>query len=290
MKFTLILLITATHFLSCATTPTVEDSISTKVDAKISQDFKLTNTPSKSSSGLVDYKHDKQSLKAQWVQCVGKPGAPFVVFFHGNDSGGNNPQTFCSEWSAQVLLKNGFNVAAVNRPSFSGSNGKDDLGGPQSIAANMAGIKAATGGGAVLGFWGVESGVIAATFTAKSWPNLKWLILGSGFYDLESLERSTKNDRLSKLIASLKTSEGDAALERRSIAWDISGLPSLVAIYHSKNDDVAPKHQADDFNSQLRTAQTKVFYDEVEAPSGALPWQAQYQIVDKAIKQLSKSK
>ena len=290
MKITLITFITAAHFLSCATTPTVDDSISTKVDAKTSQDFKLTNTPSKATSGVVDYKHDKQSLKAQWLQCVGKPGAPFVAFFHGNDSGGNNPQTFCNEWNAQVLLKNGFNVVAVNRPSFNGSTGKDDLGGAQSIAANMAGLKIAAGAGTVLGFWGIDSGVIAATFTAKSWPNLKWLILGSGFYDLESLERSTKNDRLLKLIASLKIAEGDAALERRSIAWDISGLPSLVAIYHSKNDDVAPKNQADDFNSQLRTAQTKVFYDEVEAPAGILPWQAQYQIVDKAIKQLSKSK
>jgi len=289
MKITLISLITSLSIVSCATTPTVDDSSSIKVDPKTSANFKPTPANSKFTAGTVDYKFDTQNFKAQWFQCIGKQGAPFVGFFHGN-TGGNNPQSFCDDWSAQVLLKNGFNVVGVNRPSFKGSSGKDDLGGPQSVAANMAGLKAAVGQGNLVGFWGIESGVVAATFTAKSWPNLKWLILGSGYYDIENLERSSKNDQLLKLIATLKKNEGESAYERRSIAWDIAGLPGMIAIYHSKNDDSAPKQQADDFNAQLRTAQTKVFYNEVDAPAGSLPWQAQYQIVEKAIKQLNKGK
>ncbi len=289
MKITFITLITSLSVLGCATTPPVDDSSSTKVDSKSTQNFKLSNVSSKFTAGTADYKFDNQNFKAQWFQCIGKQGAPYVGFFHGNGTG-NNPQTFCDDWNAQVLLKNGFNVVGVNRPSFKGSSGKDDLGGPQSVAANLAGLKAAVGQGTLLGLWGIESGVVAATFTAKSLTNLKWLILGSGYYDVENLERTSKNDQLLKLIATLKKTEGESAYEYRSIAWDITGLPSMIAIYHSKNDDSAPKHQADDFNAQLRTAQTKVFYNEVDAPAGALPWQAQYQIVEKAIKQLTKGK
>lgn len=289
MKITLVTLITSLSVLGCATTPTVDDSLSTKVDPKNNDDFKPAIVKSKFSTGTVDYKFQDQNFKAQWFQCIAKQGSPFVGFFHGN-IGGNSPQSFCEDWSAQVLLKNGFNVVGVNRPSFKGSTGKEDLGGPQSVAANTAGLKAAVGPGNLIGFWGVESGVVAATFTAKSWPNLKWLILGSGYYDLENLERSSKNEMILKVIANLKKVEGESAYERRSIAWDITGLPTMIAIYHSKNDDSSPKQQADDFNAQLRTAQTKVFYNEVDAPSGNLPWQAQYQIVDKAIKQLTKGK
>jgi hypothetical protein len=270
---------------ACATTPDADDSSSTKIDAESAKDFKLSSTKSKLTAGIVDYKHDSQSFKAQWFQCIAKPGLPFVAYFHGSNDA-NNPQSFCDDWNAQVLLKSGFNVIAVNRPSFKGSSGKDDLAGPQSVAANVAGIKAAVGQGTLVGLWGVDSGVIAAAFTAKTLSDIKWLLLGSGFYDLESIERTSKNDAVVKLIATLKSSEGEAALERRSIAWDIAGLPNRIAIYHSKNDDTAPKQQADDFNAQLRTSQAKVFYDEVDAPTGSLPWQAQYQIVEKALKQL----
>lgn len=289
MKTILISFITSLCAMACASTPTVDDSSSTKVDLEASQSFKPANIASKFTTGVVDYKFEGKPFKAQWLQCVLNQGAPFVAFFHG-DVGGNNPHGFCEDWNAQVLLKNGFNVIAVNRPSFNGSNGKDDLGGPQSVAASMEAFKASLGKGNLIGFWGIESGVIAATFVAKLSPHLKWLILGSGYYDLESLERSSKNERLLKNIALLKKNESESAFERRSIAWDIAGLPKVIAIYHSKNDDSAPKQQADDFNTQLRTAETKVFYNEIDAPAGGIPWQAQYQIVDKAIKQLTKGK
>lgn len=271
--------------MACATTPDADDSASTKIDAASAKDFKPSTTKSKLTAGIVDYKYDNQSFRAQWFQCIAKPGLPFVAFFHGSNDA-NSPQSFCDDWNAQVLLKNGFNVIAVNRPSFKGSSGKDDLAGPQSVAANVAGIKAALGQGTLVGLWGVDSGVIAAAFTAKTLPSLNWLLLGSGFYDLESIERTSKNEALVKLIATLKSAEGEAALERRSVAWDIAGLPNRIAIYHSKNDDTASKQQADDFNAQLRTSQAKVFYNEVDAPAGSLPWQAQYQIVEKALKQL----
>jgi len=285
MKRLLISMTLSAITLSCVTTPTVDDSSSTKIDASAVKDFELKPISAKLTAGLKEYKFKDKTYRAQWFQCVAKQDAPFVAFFHGS-AAGNNPQKFCDDWNAQVLLKNGFNVVAVNRPSFNGSNGRDDLAGPQSVAANLAGIKAGVGSGTVVGFWGVDSGVIAATFSSKSWDNLKWLILGNGFYDLETLERTSKNERLNKLIAEQKAAEGEAALESRSIAWDIAGLPKLIAIYHSKHDSLSPKQQADDFNAQLRTAESKVYYDELDAPEGSLPWQFHFQVVEKALKKL----
>lgn len=271
--------------LSCASTPKNNDTSSSTVDPLAAKDFKFKTIPSKFSGGMADYKFNNVSYKARWARCVLKPGAPFVAYFHGSDKA-TEGDAFCSDWTAQVILKNGFNVVAVNRPSFAGSTGNDDMAGPQSVAASLAGIKMAVGSDPAVGFWGFDTGVIAASFSAKSHPNLKWLLLGNGFYDLEITERSTKSDAIRAAIQKQKTAEGDSALEKRSIAWDAAGLPKLVAIYHAKADDVAPANQAEAFNDQLRTAQSKVFIDEFEGGGHDIPWQAHYQIVDKAIKNL----
>ena len=283
MKLGFAAILGAIFLNSCATTPKIDDTSSTKIDSSTTKDFKLKKTSAKLTAGLADYKYEGQSFKSQWLQCVGKQGAPFVAFFHGN-AGANNPQNFCDDWSAQVLLKNGFNVLAVNRPSFIGSSGKDDMSGAQSVEAITAGLKAASGSLPIIGFWGVDTGVIAATFTGKTWPDLKWMILGNGLYDLETVERTTQNDAIKKSIATQKNKEGEAALERRSIAWDIAGLPKLIAVYHTKSNTTSPKQQASDFTAQLRTAQIKVFFDEVDGVDGDLPWQAHYLIVEKALK------
>ena len=245
----------------------------------------MDHTSSKMTTGIAEYDFKNSRHKAQWNRCTGKSDAPIVVFFHGEKE---NPASdhFCDNYSAQILLKNGYNVVAVNRPSFHESTGTNDLGGLQSVAASLAGIKMAAGSNRVIGFWGFDSGTIAAAFSAKSFPELKWLLLGNGFYDLEVIERQSKSEQIRKSIATQKATEGDAALERRSIAWDISGLPHLLAIYHAKNDDVAPKNQADAFNDQLRTAHSKVFFDEVEGIGHEIPEQAHFQIIAKALKNL----
>ena len=113
-------------------------------------------------------------------------------------------------------------------------------------------------------------------------------MLGNGFYDLEVVERTTKNESISKTIAALKAKDGEAALEHRSIAWDTAKLPDRIAIYHARNDDVAVKAQADAFNDQLRTIQAKVTFEDIDGVSHDLPWQAHFQIAMKILKGLPK--
>ena len=263
----------------------MDDSSSTKIDPTAPVEVKLNVINSKFETGLVDYNFAGNSFKAEWSRCIADDKDPFVVVFHGAASlpAGN---LLCSDWVTQVVLKHGFNVIAVSRPSFLRSTGVADFAGPQSVSANVAGIAAAAGGRPVTGYWGVEEGVIAAAFTAKLSANVNWLLLGNGFYDLENIERSTKSESIKLAIQNQKKVEGDVALERRSIAWDSSNLPKIISLYHTSVNDDAPKSQADAFNDLLRTAQSKVYFDEIVGSKADMTWQVHYQIVDNALKNL----
>lgn len=275
----------ATLICSCATVSVMDDSSSTKIDPTAPVAVKLNVINSKFETGLVDYTFAGKSFKAEWSRCIADDKGPLVVIFHGAASlpAGN---LLCSDWATQVVLKHGFNVIAVSRPSFLGSTGVADFAGPQSVAASIAGIAAAAGTRPVTGYWGVEEGVIAAAFTAKISASVNWLLLGNGFYDLENIERSTKSEAIKLAIQNQKKIEGDVALERRSIAWDSSNLPKIISLYHTSVNDDAPKSQADAFNDLLRTAQSKVYFDEIVGSKTDMTWQVHYQIVDNALKNL----
>jgi hypothetical protein len=261
----------------CATTPKVLDSASTKIDPADSSEFKLEVIDASYQSGVADYQFLNKPNRATWHHCASLKNNRTVVFFHGRN--GINERDFCKDWTVQLLLKNGFNVTAVSRPSYNMSTGTDDVSGPQSIAAIIAGVKASPQSNSIEGFWGIDTGTIAAAFTAKEFQNLNWLLLGSGFYDLEVVERNTKDMHFKETLQKIRASEGDSAFEKRSVGWDSSKLPKKIGLYHSKNDDTAPINQADAFNSQLRTAQSKVFFDSVDGGNHDIPWQGQYQIV-----------
>jgi hypothetical protein len=268
---------------ACATRPTLTENSSTMIDPTSAGTVKLPNVPAKFSTGMADYKYKEKSYKAEWMRCNGHSDAPFVALIH-DETAGFDPKDFCQTWQAQVLLANTLNVIAVNRPGFGSSTGAREFAGPQSLAAATAAIQASGSQDRLAGIWGYGTGSITAAFLAKSQPRLSWLMLGNGFYDLEVVERSTKNEGIAAAIAAAKSSEGDAALERRSIAWDNNGLPKLVIIYHAKSDDVAPRSQADAFSDQLRTMQTRVFFDDIDGIGHDIPWQAHYQIADRALK------
>jgi hypothetical protein len=270
---------------ACATGPALNDTSSTVIDPTATESFKLSKTAAKLTTGLADYKYKEKSYKAEWLRCTVKNEAPFVAVFH-EESTGFEAKNFCASWQAQVLLNHQFNVVAVNRPSFGGSTGSPDFSGPQSLAAAGAAIVASGAQAKLSGIWGYDTGTITAAFLAKSQAGVSWIMLGNGFYDMEVVERYTKSDKVIAAITAVKTSEGDPALEHRSIAWDSAGLPKIVLMYHSKSDDIAPKIQADALNDQLRTAQTKVFFDVLDGIGHDIPWQAHYQIVERSLKNL----
>jgi hypothetical protein len=283
------LLLTCALFSACATRPELTENASTVIDPVAAEQIKLPNLPSKPASGLADYKHQGKSYKAEWMRCTNEGDLPLVAVLH-DESDSFDSKTFCQSWQAQVLLSNGFNVIGLNRPSFGNSTGQSDLSGPQSLTAMTAALQNSGSQAKLTGIWGYGTGSITASFLAKSQRNLLWLMLGNGFYDLEAVERTSKNDKILAAIAATKSSEGDIALERRSIAWDNNGLPKTVTLYHAKANDVAPRAQAEALVDQLRTMQTKVFFDDIEGVGHVIPWQAHYKIADHALKNLTKKK
>ncbi len=270
---------------SCASAPKVSDhsefTVSKKPDLT-----PIAVLPTTAATGIVPYKFEQKSANSQWMKCTIPKSQGSVLIMHRFDSG-FDPQLFCKGWVAQSFIKKGFNVVAVNRPGYAGSNGVEDLAGPQSMAAIKAGLDASGLGSQVKGIWGYDVGTIAAAFFAKQNPNIQWLILGGGIYDLEITARSTESAGLKSSIQKIKSTEGDLAFERRSIAWDFNGLPKTVALYYSKNDKVAPTGQADAFNAQLRTAEYKVFNNEIAGGSHELPWRDHMTILEAAIDQVA---
>lgn len=276
----LIMLLTA-----CATAPKVDDQSEFKLSEKKDSE-PLTVVASKSIAGTATYKFNQKQWNAQWMRCSVQKSKGLVLALHEH-ARGFDVGSACSEWPAQVFLQQGYDVIAVNRPGYGASTGTNDLSGPHSIAAIKASLESAKAP-QLSGIWGYDSGAIAAAFFAKQNPTLaSWLMLGGGIYDLEIVARTTTDESLKTLVTTLKAAEGEIFFERRSIAWDFSGLPKKLVLYHAKDDTMAPYSQKASFNDQLRTAEYKVFQNDIVAGGHNLPQQDHAQIIIQGLKQLT---
>ena len=277
--------LTGVAMLSCATTPKVSDRSEVQLD-KNAEQTPIAIIASTMTTGLATYKFEQKNFNSQWIKCTANKSRGTVLAMH-RFGAGFEPSSFCKGWVAQVFIKKGFQVVAVNRPSYVSSTGSEDLSGPQSLAAIKAGLDASGAASQLVGVWGYDVGAIAAAFYAKQTPSLQWAILGGGIYDLEITERSTESAALKTAIAAVKSKEGDAALERRSIAWDFNGLIKTICLYHVKDDKFAPESQESAFNSQLRTAEFKVFHNEIAGAPHDIPWRDHMNIVETSINQVA---
>lgn len=272
---------------SCATAPKVADHVEFKIDPKAKPDTApVVITPAKMTTGSAVYTYEQKPWASQWIKCSIDNTRGTVLVMH-RFGAGFEPDAFCKGWIAQSFIKKGFQVVTVNRPSYVGSTGPEDLAGPQSLTAIKAGVDASGVAPQIMGTWGYDVGTIAAAYFAKITPNIKWLILGGGIYDLEVTARATESAELRTAIAAIKAKEGDIAFERRSIAWDFNGLTKTLALYHVKDDKFAPENQASSFDAQLRTAEYKVFNNEIAGGTHDLPWRNHAAILAAAIEQVA---
>ncbi len=284
----------------CAHEAKIDDRAEIKLDGNDETPIKVT--PFKTDAGFAEYKSAAKdavtngSRKVQWIQCTPRNAeksrnkgevavAATALIFHRFESGFSK-QDFCKGWVGQVFLKHGLQVVAVNRPSYVESVGSDDLSGADSIAAVRSVVESNKIAN-VVGLWGYDTGTIAATFYAKKFPQgINWLILGGGIYDLEATLKSTVSQNLKNAAMVLEKSEGATFLETRSIAWDFSGLPKTMVIYHASDDTFAPVGQANSFNDQLRTSEFKVFKKEIAVGGHDIPWKAHMKIIEQSLNQV----
>lgn len=198
------------------------------------------------ASGVVPYSFQNESYDAEWMTCRLAAATRSVLVMH-RDHRGFDPATFCRGWITQVFLAAGYSVVGLNRPGFGRSSGRADFAGPQSVAAMEAARShalATLGSGEAHGAWGYSSGATAAALLSRKMGTLKWIILGGGLYNLHDALAATKDSYLKSEIESVLDSGGDLALEVRSVAYDLEGLPRRVLIYHGTTDAAAPVDQA----------------------------------------------
>jgi hypothetical protein len=276
---------------SCASTPKVMDHGEVKIDLEDQSELKRVDTDF--SEGSVKFSIDKKSVvQVPWARCTPKKGSSRgLIFLVPGLDGDFTTKEFCQSWQAQAFLQRSYEVITevVTHDGPRSEKVDQDLGGPltvQVIDEIVTSLKLN-----IRGIWGYDIGVVAGSFFAKkNPPGLNWLLLGGGIYDLEATLRVTQSDTLKSIAQKLKAQEGEIYLETRSIAWDITGLPKTIGLYHAQDDQLAPKSQSDSFNDQLRTAEFRVFKRDIAAGGHAIPWRAHVKIIQELLDQIDPEK
>jgi len=214
----------------------------------------IAKTESNALTGTSNFTFEDKEYLAEWFSCILDPQKPTVLLLHDSDTT-LKKETFCDSFSAQSFLNNSYNVVSTNAPGVGKSTGTNDFSGPLTIANIRAGTKASQEANKLasppIGAWGYSSGVIAATFYAKSAATkLSFLILGGGIYDMEETYDKTKSITFKLKLGTLKSSSDDF-FETRSISYDVSNLPKNISIYHGEKDTFVMPSQAKDFYDSL---------------------------------------
>jgi dipeptidyl aminopeptidase/acylaminoacyl peptidase len=237
-------------------------------------DFKAV--PFTEATGVATYTYAKRPQKVEWIDCkLAKPAG--TIFVAHRDRAGFAAHKFCAGWIAQAFLSQGLDVVTVNRPGYGGSTGVVDFSGKQSMEAMEAGLKAALAAAknpnGIDGIWGYATGASAAALFARHHQGFKYMILGGGVYDYEQTLKATTDTYLKTEIARIEKTGGVTAIEDRSVAYDVSGLPPRIAIYHGKRDTSAPLQQAKAFSDALESnGSYKVSYQEIDGEAHEMPW------------------
>lgn len=200
--------------------------------------------------------------RVEWYSCEKRAASEFVLMI--NPDSETFESNFCNDWHAQAFMSAGYSVIGVNRPGFGKSQPNQDFSGPITVSAITAALKAARAkhtwfSGHITGVWAVQSGAIAATFWAKSNPTPYWMILGNGIFDLEEFRSTTKsNAYLQSITAAQGKIRDDSFNEARSIAWDTSGLPKKILLYHGQKNVIVPMSQSASFRDTLAAEEIQV--------------------------------
>ena len=270
-------LISLSFISGCATLPKNTSEIKssrvmvlpTPIAAKNAQNF------------MVNYAIQKKSESVEVLICDNF--APQAVLLNHSDFTEFNTSTFCQTSIAQVFLQAGYNVIGINRPGFGRSTGKKDLAGQKSIEAINSGVKAALqkskATSSLVGSWGYGSGGTAAGMSARNFKSLKWIMLGNTVYDFEQQTKNKQSKFFTPAIVELRKSEGDAAIERRSLAFETEGLPRQVFLFHSRQNQEVELSQMTQFADGLIAQQFQVKTAIIESNSQEINELDQYNVI-----------
>ncbi len=281
-RLSLLVVIFWLPFTGCATLSNDDESITINETSEVSfKAIKTTLVTAESS-----YRYDGKPHKVEWFSCSVKDAVATVLVMHEEGNPFKKPY-ICSSWSSQAFAAQKLNVLAVNRPGYGRSSGSVDVIGSHSLTAiHSAYIDASrrlpqlTN---LTGIWGYSLGATAAALYARKFKGLDWLILGGGVYDFEQAAALSKSPfmrlRLSKAIKM-----GPSEIEKRSIAFDIEGLPKKIFIYHGKDDSRVPVQLAESFRDTLLSMEYPVKLEVLSGVSHKIAETTHRKVLDILIK------
>lgn len=240
------------------------------------------------STGVITYQYEGKPQSAEWIICTNESANTTALLLAGATA--FSAEGFCQSWIPQLFLGKKIAVLAVNRPGFGKSSGTKELSGPASAVAMESVVKGTQknlAGGQISGAWGLGEGGIGAAFFAKKNPQLQWLILGNGFYDLEATFQGLPEGELKQLITELRAKEHEAVFEARSIAWDFSGLPKKIYLYHGQNNAISIPAQVTAFRDTLVTREYIAVLNLIEGATDQLTDDQHQHVLSQILEQVA---
>ena len=204
----------------------------------------------------------------EWFSCTRNVKAPYILMLNPEDK----PFTVeaCKSGLIQAYLQQDFNVLAVNRPGAGKSEGQERLGDDATLSSLQALIKDQIESGKILdGLWGFQEASVLAFRAARS-SQFKFLVIGNGIYDWEATLSEGKDPEFVAQLKELQKGQDSNFAEKRSVAWDLVGLPKTVYLYQMENHARYPETQAEAFRSSLAASQYRVQLIKLRSETGEL--------------------
>lgn len=218
---------------------------------------KVTVDPIADQNGLPKYVQAQGlqavtgSGKIAWFTCTQSAMGSSMVLINPGSKAWSKDEV-CKTPAAMAFLNHGLNVIAVNRPE------KETLGDDTALSQVKETLDFLQKEDRRLeGLWSMGEGSVLALRLARQYP-WKILIIGNGIYDMElAIKESADKDFLARIKA-MPGSDDPMFAEKRSAAWDLSGLPKVVYLYHGGKNSQISSNQATQFRDSLAASEHKV--------------------------------
>lgn len=201
----------------------------------------------------------------QWFSCIKDARYPFLVMISPTQGEFTKTKS-CTHLVAIEGMKNGFNVFMVNTPKQADQNRQHSFGDEESLRQIQKLLVAETQAGRRFsGLWGFGDGSILAMQLSRILP-WNFLVIGNGIYDWEQAIKESKDPVFTERLKSAAGDDPAIFAEKHSIAWDLTGMPKKIYLYHGSKNTQILASQVDLFRTSLAVSeyQAEVFFLDTE--------------------------
>ena len=202
-----------------------------------------------------------EGVPIQWFSCTKEPYYPFLVMISPTQGEFTKAQS-CSHVAALEGMKNGFNILLVNTPMQPTLSQSNSFGEEASLKQILKFLTLqAQEGRQLIGLWGFGDGSILTMQLSRLLP-WKFLIIGNGIYDWEQTIKESKDPLFTMRLKTAAGHEAAVFAEKHSVAWDLTGLPKKIYLYHGSKNTQILASQAGQFKTSLAASeyQVEVFF------------------------------